>query len=198
MNFYEKLIEIQATLNAPKNQYNKFGKYAYRNCEDILQALKPHLAKHKLFQKITDELVNIDGRYYVKATVTVTDGEVSESNSAYAREDEVKKGMDGAQITGAASSYSRKYSLNGFWGIDDNKDPDSNEHSMQNNQNGNQPQLKQPVQYLNQKQIADLQALIESKGFTVQQACQTWNIQSLSAIVAADYQNVVNNVNGWG
>lgn len=193
MNFYEKLIEIQTTLNAPKNQYNKFGKYAYRNCEDILQALKPHLSKHKLFQKITDELVNIDGRYYVKATVTVTDGEVSESNSAYAREDEVKKGMDGAQITGAASSYSRKYCLNGFWGIDDNKDPDSDEHHNVNNSSKSTNNVR-----ITQQQQIEIQTLFESKGYTLETMLGHWGLKTLGDMMSNDYQNNLNAINSWG
>ena len=106
--FYKKLIKVQSTLNAPKGQFNSFGKYHYRSCEDIMGALKPLLAAEGLFQFITDDVEVIGNRHYVKATVTVTDGEVSVSNSALAREDESKKGMDGSQVTGAASSYARK------------------------------------------------------------------------------------------
>lgn len=126
-DFYKKLIKVQATLNAPKSQFNSFGKYHYRSCEDIMGALKPLLAAEGLFQHVSDEIVMIGDRHYVKATVTVTDGEMSVSNSALAREDRDKKGMDGAQVTGAASSYARKYALNGMWNIDDSKDADTNE-----------------------------------------------------------------------
>ena len=126
-DFYKKLIKVQATLNAPKSQFNSFGKYHYRSCEDIMGALKPLLAAEGLFQHVSDEIVMIGDRHYVKATVTVTDGELSVSNSALAREDRDKKGMDGAQITGASSSYARKYALNGMWNIDDSKDADTNE-----------------------------------------------------------------------
>lgn len=126
-DFYKKLIKVQATLNAPKNNFNSFGKYHYRSCEDIMSALKPLLAAEGLFQHVSDEIVMIGDRHYVKATVTVTDGELSVSNSALAREDRDKKGMDGAQVTGASSSYARKYALNGMWNIDDSKDADTNE-----------------------------------------------------------------------
>lgn len=131
MEIFGKLLAIQGKLKAPKGQYNSFGKYAYRSCEDILEALKPLLAEHKCALVITDTLENIGERYYVKATATLTDVENSGQvqNTAYAREEETKKGMDGSQITGAASSYARKYALNGLFGIDDTKDSDStNKH----------------------------------------------------------------------
>ena len=126
MNVYEKLIAIQSELKAPKSQYNNFGKYAYRNCEDILEALKPLLKEHKSTIYISDEIVTVLERFYVKATVTFIDAETGEKiiNTAYAREEEDKKGMDGSQVTGASSSYARKYALNGMFAIDDTKDSD--------------------------------------------------------------------------
>ena len=122
-----KLMNIQQELKAPKGQYNDFGKYAYRSCEDILEAVKPLLKKEKVVLTISDELQYIGNRYYIKATATLidTESEAIISNSAYAREEETKKGMDGSQITGASSSYARKYALNGLFGIDDNKDGDT-------------------------------------------------------------------------
>ena len=122
-----KLMNIQQELKAPKGQYNSFGKYAYRSCEDILEAVKPLLKKEKVVLTISDELQYIGNRYYIKATATLidTESEAIISNSAYAREEETKKGMDGSQITGASSSYARKYALNGLFGIDDNKDSDT-------------------------------------------------------------------------
>ncbi|EBA9170405.1 ERF family protein [Salmonella enterica subsp. enterica serovar Infantis] len=129
--FYARLAEIQEHLNAPKNQYNSFGKYKYRSCEDILEGVKPLLKG--LFLSISDEIVLIGDRYYVKATATITDGENSHSASAIAREEENKKGMDAAQLTGATSSYARKYCLNGLFGIDDSKDADTDEHKQQQN-----------------------------------------------------------------
>ncbi|ECI2856301.1 recombinase [Salmonella enterica subsp. enterica] len=129
--FYARLAEIQEHLNAPKNQYNSFGKYKYRSCEDILEGVKPLLKG--LFLSISDEIVLIGDRYYVKSTATITDGENSHSASAIAREEENKKGMDAAQVTGATSSYARKYCLNGLFGIDDSKDADTDEHKQQQN-----------------------------------------------------------------
>lgn len=129
MNLYEKLRAVQSALKAPKGQENKFGGYRYRSCEDILEAVKPLLAENGLALTISDEVVMVGERYYVKATATITDGENSISVTAYAREEETKKGMDAAQITGSASSYARKYSLNGLLAVDDTKDPDAtNDH----------------------------------------------------------------------
>lgn len=127
--FYARLSEIQRTLNAPKNQYNNFGKYKYRSCEDILEGVKPLL--NGLFLSISDEVVMIGSRHYVKATARITDGETTHEATALAREEESKKGMDSAQVTGATSSYARKYCLNGLFGIDDSKDADTDEHKHQ-------------------------------------------------------------------
>lgn len=122
---YEKLLGIQQELKAPKGQYNAFGKYNYRSCEDILEALKPLLKKNDCLMTLNDELVQIGERYYVKATATIFDATDKIVNTSYAREEETKKGMDGSQITGASSSYARKYALNGLLLIDDVKDSDS-------------------------------------------------------------------------
>jgi hypothetical protein len=121
----KKLVTIQSELKAPKGQTNNFGKYKYRSCEDILEAVKPHLLKHGLFLSITDELVNIGDRYYIKASVNITDGIDKYLVDGFAREEENKKGMDASQVTGACSSYARKYALNGMFAIDDTKDSDA-------------------------------------------------------------------------
>lgn len=121
----EKLLKIQKELKAPKNQRNNFGGYNYRSCEDIFEAVKPLLEKEGLLLRLTDKLVNIGDRYYIKATAILTDGNETIENTAYAREEETKKGMDGSQITGASSSYARKYALNGLFLIDDVKDSDA-------------------------------------------------------------------------
>ena len=123
----EALIKIQSELKAPKSQYNSFGKYSYRNAEDILEAVKPLLSKYNATMYITDEVVEVGSRIYVKATVTLSDGKETITASAYAREPETRKGMDDSQITGATSSYARKYALNGLFAIDDTKDNDTNE-----------------------------------------------------------------------
>jgi len=127
MSAYSKLLNIQTELKAPKSQRNTFGNYNYRNCEDILEAVKSLLKQEKAIIVLTDEVILIGERYYVKATATFTDIESGESvsNSAYAREEENKKGMDGSKITGASSSYARKYALNGLLAIDYTKDSDT-------------------------------------------------------------------------
>lgn len=153
MNIFEKLLAIQQELKAPKGQYNSFGKYSYRSCEDILEAVKPICAKYNIVLTVSDELVYMGDRYYIKATARLIDTEFpvgydvstqipnvskavlekhnSIENTAYAREEETKKGMDGSQITGTASSYARKYALNGLFCIDDTKDADTDEYKKQ-------------------------------------------------------------------
>ena len=130
MTIYEKLAAIQVKLNAPKKQYNSYGRYNYRSCEDILEGLKPHLEETKTAVTVNDEIVLIGERYYVKATATLHDCESdkSVSNTAYAREELTKKGMDASQITGSTSSYARKYALNGLFCIDDVKDADTRDN----------------------------------------------------------------------
>ena len=129
----EKLMNIQQELKCNKGQYNSFGKYKYRSCEDILESVKPLLKKHKCILTLNDNLEYIGNRYYIKAIATITDIEKGESisNTAYAREEEDKKGMDGSQITGTSSSYARKYALNGLFAIDDTKDADTDEYTKQ-------------------------------------------------------------------
>lgn len=121
--------DIQHKLKAPKGQYNSFGKYNYRSCEDILEGVKPLLKEHDLALLIDDEIVQIGERYYVKATAKITDGREIVSATAYAREPDTKKGMDESQITGATSSYARKYALNALLCIDDTKDADTMDNS---------------------------------------------------------------------
>lgn len=132
-NVREKLAAVQKVLKAPKSQYNSFGKYAYRSCEDILEAAKPLCIENGLVLTISDEITEVGGRIYVKATATVADAQIESegviSVTGFAREPEEKKGMDSSQITGAASSYARKYALNGLFSIDDTKDADAtNDH----------------------------------------------------------------------
>lgn len=141
----EELRNIQAELKAPKGQYNSFGKYHYRSAEDILEAVKPLLAKYAVVMTISDEVVAIADRIYVKATVTIENGSgTSKKVTAYAREPQDKKGMDDSQITGTASSYARKYALNGMFLIDDTKDADTEEYA--NQQTKEQPKAKQTQQ----------------------------------------------------
>lgn len=130
---FTKLGNVQKNLNAPKNQFNLFGKYKYRSCEDILEVAKPLCLENGLVLTVSDTVVLVGERYYIEATCTVTEMEtgLQFTNTASARESENKKGMDDSQITGTASSYARKYSLNGLFCIDDTKDADTDEHKNQ-------------------------------------------------------------------
>ena len=136
-NVREKLAAVQKVLKAPKNQYNSFGKYSYRSCEDILEAAKPLCIENGLILTISDDIVAVGDRYYIKATaavIDVSDGERVET-SGIAREAEERKGMDASQVTGSTSSYARKYALNGLFSIDDTKDADAtNTHGKANAQ----------------------------------------------------------------
>lgn len=160
MKLHEKLLAIQTKLKAPKGQYNSFGKYSYRSAEDILEAVKPLNAEQGVLLTITDEIKEIGGRVYVVATATVSDGTDTLQVSAFAREPENKKGMDESQITGATSSYARKYALNGLYAIDDNKDADTDEHKQQQD---NAPKKQQAQKQQQQKQQQ------QEKGFTEQE-----------------------------
>ena len=148
------LNKIQTQLESPKNQTNAFGKYKYRSCEDILASLKPLLLETKTTLIISDEIIEVGHRIYVKATATLKgeDGKIIETASASAREPEMKKGMDEAQITGATSSYARKYALNGLFAIDDTKDADT-----MDNKNSNEPEKKSDPEW--QKNIDEFIAL---------------------------------------
>lgn len=128
-NLHNKLNKIQVELNAPKNRFNSFGKYKYRNLEGILEGLKPLLKETETVVKITDEVVAVLDRIYIKATVSISDGKDEISVSAFARESESKKGMDASQLSGSCSSYARKYACNGLFAIDDTKDADSMDNS---------------------------------------------------------------------
>lgn len=131
MSLNGKLMLIQSELKAPKEQRNTFGKYNYRSCEDIFEAVKPLLCKYDCTLTVTDDLVMVGQRYYIKATATIRSGSESQTVCAFARESEEKKGMDSSQVTGATSSYARKYALNGLFLIDDAKDPDTDEYREQ-------------------------------------------------------------------
>lgn len=157
MEIGKKLLNIQQELKAPKNQFNKFGGYNYRTCEDILEAVKPLLKANNCILTIEDELVNIGSRYYIRTTATLADADnVKEyySNTAYAREPEAKKGMDESQVTGACSSYARKYALNGLFCIDDVKDADATNSNTD---------LSRAVKKATPKQIALINQLVQDK-----------------------------------
>ena len=187
MSVYEKLSKVQTELKAPKGQYNSFGKYKYRSCEDILEAVKPLNAKHGVVLTVGDEVVEISNRFYVKATATFVDIESGEKiiNTALARENDEKKGMDGSQITGTASSYARKYCLNGLFCIDDTKDADTDEyrHQQERKPQESKPQERQYVKVVNGRT-----AVINSNGeyvaienLTVEQLEKTLKIKQFAA-----------------
>ena len=186
-NVYEKLLSIQTALKAPKNQYNAFGKYNYRNCEDILEAVKPLCKEHKAVLYLTDDIVTVGERYYVQAKAILIDTESNEKLCAiaYAREEETKKGMDGSQVTGASSSYARKYALNGLFDIDDTKDSDTtNTHGKDDDADKpkapnkkNKPKTTREllIDKLNEKGI-DLNAYAKEKGLNKDTSEETYKM----------------------
>ena len=164
MNIYEKLGVIQSKLKAPKGQYNSFGKYKYRSCEDILEAVKPLLAETKTVLCITDQMEVVGDRIYVRAETHLKDAEDSSSEIvtvAYAREEESKKGMDSSQVTGAASSYARKYALNGLFCIDDNKDSDSTNTGSSGKTAAKKPESKESVEMITSENVMSIQNIID-------------------------------------
>lgn len=176
---YEKLLSVQNMLKAPKSQYNAFGKYNYRNCEDILEAVKPLCQEVKALVYLTDNIVMIGERYYVQATATFIDVENGGTvcAMAYAREEETKKGMDGSQVTGASSSYARKYALNGLFDIDDTKDSDTTNTHGKDNDAPKQNKPKSPRQLLIDRLIEkgiDLNAYATEKGLTKDTSEETY------------------------
>ena len=182
MSITEKLAEIQAKLKAPKGQYNSFGKYAYRNCEDILSAAKPLTSKAGLVLTISDDIVEIGGRVYVKATAALSDGEHTIQTTAYAREEQAKKGMDASQLTGSTSSYARKYALNGLFCIDDTKDADSQDNSAHETK----------PETINDSQLAELEALIDEVGQEHCVAMLKWaGVADLADMPASKYAQAV-------
>lgn len=188
MNIYEKLSNIQNELKCNKNQFNKFGGYKYRSCEDILEAVKPICKKYGAVLVISDKLENIGDRYYIKAMAELIDTEeenVSVCNTAYAREEESKKGMDGSQITGTASSYARKYALNGLFNIDDTKDADTDEFTKQtqvdNNKKISKTQEEALYNVIKERAVEtdEVLATLKEKGY-----------EKLADIKVLDYMNI--------
>lgn len=177
MNVYQKLAAIQQALKAPKAQYNKFGNFYYRSCEDIVEAVKPLCNEHKAMLQLTDDVKEVGGKVYVLATARLIDLEKDGSieSHGFAREADTKAGMDAAQITGAASSYARKYALNGLFCIDDTKDADA-----QLPPQGEQAKPKSEA--VTAKQVADLQALAKKKGVTVESIVSGYKLKTLQDI----------------
>lgn len=189
MEFIEKIVAIQSELKAPKGQYNSFGKYNYRSCEDILEGVKPLLAKHGLVLTIQDSIDLIGDRFYVKATATITDGKDEISTSAYARESLDKKGMDASQVTGATSSYARKYALNGLLAIDDTKDADTMDNSKKPVQ-----QTQESVYNWNSLKTRAVQGGISEEEL-VHYVTETFKVSKPSELKQEHYQQAFNWVN---
>lgn len=189
MEFIEKIVAIQSELKAPKGQYNSFGKYNYRSCEDILEGVKPLLTKHGLVLTIQDSIDLIGDRFYVKATATITDGKEQLSTSAYARESLDKKGMDASQVTGATSSYARKYALNGLLAIDDTKDADTMDNSKKLVQ-----QTQETVYNWNSLKTRAVQGGISEEEL-VHYVTETFKVSKPSELKQEHYQQAFNWVN---
>lgn len=189
----KKLIEIQNELKAPKSKYNSFGKFSYRSCEDILEAVKPLLKVKDLIMTISDEAVNVGDKNYIKATVTITDGDKSMSVSALAREAEDKKGMDDSQITGTASSYARKYALNGMFLIDDTKDADTDEYKKATKKAEPEEETFEDSQ-ISPIKAKTLKALCEEKGTDVKKLCEHYKVKSIDALSMSQYAEAVKTI----
>ena len=213
-NILMKLNKIQVELKAPKGQFNNFGKYAYRNSEDILEALKPLLEKYKTAINITDEIIVVgdrdvtmnindeingelklvNGRFYIKATATLYDIESGESikATAFAREEESKKGMDSSQLTGSTSSYARKYALNGLLAIDDTKDSDTtNKHGKEENKVDNKTENNK---FISQAQQKRLFAIAKSNAELVKGVIKNYGHESTSTIKKQEYQAICDDI----
>lgn len=207
MNIYEKLLKIQSELKAPKNQHNHFGNYDYRSCEDILEAVKPLCKENKVVLNISDEIVMIGQRYYVRATATLVDLENTKDdciqtieNVAYAREEEQKKGMDGSQVTGATSSYARKYALNGLFCIDDTKDADTDAFKKQQDRGNNKPQntYQKPVQQtpklISEAQRKRLFAIANGNNEIAKRVLERHGYEKTEQIKVTDYEKICNEI----
>ena len=178
----EKLLSVQTKLKAPKGNYNSFGGYSYRSAEDILEAAKPLLAEQGLLLTLSDELVLIGDRFYVKASAAISDGDDQLFVSAYAREPQDKKGMDGSQITGTASSYARKYALNGLFLIDDTKDADTDEYHKQ-------------TKGLSAKKQKEIRTMLETLGIAERYIYKEYGVRSLADLSEDQYSNCVARLN---
>lgn len=177
-----KLIQIQNELKAPKSRYNSFGKYSYRSCEDILEAVKPLLAKYDAVLTIRDEIIEVGSRVYVKAIATFETDGGARSVTAFAREPDSKKGMDDSQITGTASSYARKYALNGLFLIDDTKDPDTDEYVKQTTA------VKDLT--IGAAKASALEKMLTDSGQNAQAFLQLYNVNALSDLTEEQHRAI--------
>ena len=188
MGINEKLMRIQTQIKAPKNLYNSFGKYNYRNAEGICEAVKPFLEKENVSLILVDDMVAIGNRYYLKATARLLDNENNESIevSAFAREPEQKKGMDESQITGTASSYARKYALNGLFLLDDTKDADTDEY---HNQTAYQQANDKTT--VTSEQVGKLKVEMLRTGATEQYICEYYKLNKLIDMTQEQFVNAM-------
>ena len=188
MGINEKLMRIQTQIKAPKNLYNSFGKYNYRNAEGICEAVKPFLEKENVSLILFDDMVAIGNRYYLKATARLFDNENNESieASAFAREPEQKKGMDESQITGTASSYARKYALNGLFLLDDTKDADTDEYHNQTYQQANENKTT-----VTSEQVGKLKLEMIRTGATEQYICEYYKLNKLIDMTQEQFVNAM-------
>ena len=200
MTIHEKMMKIQTTLKAPKNLFNSFGNYKYRNAEGILEAVKPLLAENKLSMYISDDVQAVNDRVYVKATVSIFDIETGESvmATASAREALNKKGMDDSQITGTASSYARKYALNGIFLIDDTKDADTDENQKERTTRANKQEQEKNKEKLDQMKISlvkqkTLLDLCEDEQFDINKILKSYKHESIKDITEGQYKYIVAN-----
>lgn len=182
-DFITKVSEIQAELKAPKNRKNTFGGYNYRSCEDILEAVKPLCRAKGLMLTLSDEPLERNGWHYIVATATITDGETKLSVHAAARESESKKGMDDSQISGTASSYARKYALNGLFLIDDTKDADSDEYQKERTNRSKQEKSNEDAEQISQQPIGQMEvdALMDKciqTGTDVNEVCKYYKVKA--------------------
>lgn len=200
MTIHEKMMKIQTTLKAPKNLFNSFGNYKYRNAEGILEAVKPLLAENKLSMYISDDVQAVNDRVYVKATVSIFDIETGESvmATASARETLNKKGMDDSQITGTASSYARKYALNGIFLLDDTKDADTDENQKERTARANKQGQEKNKEKLDQMKISlvkqkTLLDLCEDEKFDINKILKSYKHESIKDITEGQYKYIVAN-----
>lgn len=200
MTIHEKMMKIQTTLKAPKNLFNSFGNYKYRNAEGILEAVKPLLAENKLSMYISDDVQAVNDRVYVKATVSIFDIETGESvmATASAREALNKKGMDDSQITGTASSYARKYALNGIFLLDDTKDADTDENQKECTARANKQEQEKNKEKLDQMKISlvkqkTLLDLCEDEKFDINKILKSYKHESIKDITEGQYKYIVAN-----
>ena len=198
MTIYQKLAEIQSTMKAPKNLYNKFGKYNYRNAESILEAFKPYEVKHKVMLLIKDDIRVIGDRFYVCAEAKLIDleSETSISTFGFAREALTKTGMDEAQITGAASSYARKYALNGLFLLDDTKDADTDEFHQQTHPQKQQSVPQPPRRVLNPEELEMFTADLQQAGANIQSICKRCRVNSLAELTPEQANEIMQIIRG--